>query len=127
MLGQWSADLKKGFSKKYHTEGWGIDPKKYPVARVREATVARHPLLASWGQTAPGIPSSYGELMYRESQVIISTMVRLATEHSIPSAPVHDSILVPRSKVAVARRLLEEQFKDLIGVTPLLKVYPAVG
>jgi hypothetical protein len=124
LLGQWSADLKEDFAKKYRNEGWQIDPKKYPVARVRELTLARHSLLASWGEVAPGIPSSYGDLMYHESQVIISTMVRLAKEHLIPSAPVHDSILVPRSKVAVARRVLEEQFKEVVGVTPLLRVYP---
>lgn len=127
LIGQWSADLKQDFAKKHRAKGWQIDPKKHSVACVREATLARHPLLASLGQTAPGIPSGYGDLMYRESRVIISTMVRLANEHSIPSAPVHDSILVPRSKVAVARRLLEEQFKELVGVTPLLKVYPALA
>jgi len=125
LLGRWSQDTKKEFAKKHLADGWQIDPKQYPVRRVRELTLARHPLLASWGQKAPGIPASYGDLIYRESQVIISTMVRLATEHSIPSAPVHDSILVPRSKVTVARRLLEEQFKEIVGVTPVLNVYSA--
>jgi hypothetical protein len=127
LLGRWSAEVKKSFAKKHRGEGWEIDPKKYPVARVREATLTRHPLLASWGEAAPGIPSSYGDLMFRESQVIISTMVRLATEHFIPSAPVHDSILVPRSKVTVARRVLEEQFKEIVGVTPVLKVHSAAA
>ncbi|MBR1281588.1 hypothetical protein JQ597_06020 [Bradyrhizobium sp. AUGA SZCCT0177] len=126
LIGQWSARLKKDFAKKHRNEGWEIDPKKYPVKRVRAAVLARHPLLASWGQQAPRIPSSYGDLMFLESRVIISTMVRLATEHFIPSAPVHDSLLVPRSKVGVARRLLQEQFKDALGVTPLLKVYPSL-
>jgi hypothetical protein len=127
LLGQWSPGIKKDFAKKYRSEGWEIDPKKYPVKHVREAVLARHPLLASWGQQAPGIPSSYGDLMFQESRAIISTMVRLATEHFIPSAPVHDSLLVPRSKVAVARRLLQQQFKDVLGVTPLLKVYPSLA
>ena len=124
LLSRWTEDTKAEFAKKYLANGWQIDPKKHPVRRVREAALARHPLLASWGEAAPGIPSSYGDLMYRESQVIIGTMVRLAKEHRIPSAPVHDSILVPRSMVTVARRLLEEQFKAVVGVTPVLKVYP---
>ncbi len=124
LLRQWSAKIKASFAKKHRDNGWQIDPKMYPVARVRKAVLARHPLLATWGKVAPGIPSSYGDLMYLESRVIIGTMLRLANEHHIPSAPVHDSILVPRSKVTVARRLLEEQFREVVGVTPLLKVYP---
>jgi hypothetical protein len=125
LLGQWSAGVKEGFAKRHRAEGWLIDAKVYPIARVRELTLARHPLLATWGQAAPGIPSSYGDLMFRESEVIISTMMRLASEHSIPALPVHDSILVPHSSTVIARGVLEEQFKDLIGVTPVLKVYPA--
>lgn len=124
LLGQWSAGVKKDFAQKHRSQGWQIDPKSFPVARVRELTLARHPLLSTWGHGAPGIPSTYGDLMYIESRVIISTMVRLASEHSVPSIPVHDSILVPRSKVAIARSILEEQFNKVVGVTPLLKVYP---
>lgn len=124
LLGQWSADIKKDFVKKHRSTGWEIDPIEYPVKRVREATLKRHPLLATWGEDVPGIPSSYGDLMFRESRAIISAMVRLATEHLLPSAPVHDSLLVPRSKVAVARGVLEGEFKRVVGVTPLLKVYP---
>lgn len=127
LIGQWSPGIKKDFAKKHRREGWEIDPKKYPVKRVRSAVLARHPLLATWGQAAPGIPSSYGDLMFLESRAIISTMVRLAAEHHVPSAPVHDSLLVPRSKVAVAQRLLKEQFTDVIGVKPLLKVYPSLA
>lgn len=124
LLGQWSAGVKQDFTKKYRSQGWQIDPKSFPVAQVRERTLARHPLLATWGHGAPGIPSSYGDLMFIESKVIISAMVRLVTEHSVPSIPVHDSILVPRSKTAIARSILEEQFNLIVGVTPLLKVYP---
>jgi hypothetical protein len=127
LIGQWSPLFKKDFAKKHRGEGWAIDPKKYPVKRVRAAVLARHPLLATWGQAAPGIPSSYGDLMFLESRAVISTMVRLATEHHVPSAPVHDSLLVPRSKVAIAQRLLEEQFTGVIGVKPSLKVYPSVA
>ncbi|GAA0018531.1 hypothetical protein [Bradyrhizobium diazoefficiens] len=124
LLGQWSDTVKKDFSKKYRSQGWQIDPKSFPVARVRELTLARHPLLATWGHGAPGIPRSYGDLMFIESEVIISAMMRLMSDHSVPAIPVHDSILVPRSKAAIARGGLEEQFNKVVGVTPLLKVYP---
>ena len=37
-------------------------------------------------------------------------MLRLAREHNIPAVPVHDSLIVPRSKEAIAERVLDEQF-----------------
>jgi hypothetical protein len=62
--------------------------------------------------------------MFSESRVIISTMLRLAREHNIPSAPVHDSLIVPRSKEVIAYRILDEQFTNIIGVVPRLKLSP---
>ena len=103
LITKWSADLKKAFAKRYRENGWTIDSKKYPVRSVREKTLARHPLLGQWGtKLAPNMPWSYGHLMFSESRVIISTMLRLAREHNIPAAPVHDSLIVPRSKEVIA-------------------------
>jgi hypothetical protein len=125
LITKWSADLKKAFAKRYREDGWIIDPKKYPVRSVREQTIARYPLLGQWGtKTAPNMPWSYGHLMFSESRVIISTMLRLAREHNIPSAPVHDSLIVPRSKEVIAYRILDEQFTKNIGVVPKLKLSP---
>ena len=92
---------------------------------VREKTLDRHPLLGQWGtKLAPNVPRSYGHLMFSESRVVISTMLRLAREHNIPAAPVHDSLIVPRSKEEVAERVLNEQFIKIIGVKPTLKIRP---
>ena len=125
LITKWSADLKKAFAKRYRENGWTIDPKKYPVRSVREKTLERHPLLGQWGtKVAPNMPWSYGHLMFSESRVIISTMLRLAREHNIPAAPVHDSLIVPRSKEVIAWRILDEQFTKIIGVEPKLNVRP---
>ncbi len=125
MITKWSPNLKKAFAKRHRENGWTIDSKKYPVRSVREKTLARHPLLGQWGtQTAPNMPWSYGHLMFSESRVIISTMLRLAREHNIPAAPVHDSLIVPRSKEVIAYRILDEQFTKIIGVVPMLKLLP---
>jgi hypothetical protein len=125
LITKWSADLKKAFAKRYRKNGWTIDSKKYPVRSVREKTIACHPLLGQWGtKLAPSMPWSYGHLMFSESRVIISTMLRLAREHNIPAAPVHDSLIVPRSKEAIAYRILDEQFAKIIGVVPKLKLLP---
>jgi hypothetical protein len=125
LITKWSADLKKAFAKRYREQGWTIDSEKYPVRSVREKTLAAHPLLAQWGtKAAPNMPWSYGHLMFRESRVIISAMLRLARDHNIPSAPVHDSLIVPRSKEEIAERILNEQFIHIVGVKPKLKISP---
>ena len=82
-------------------------------------------MLSQWGtKVAPGMPWSYGHLMFSESRVILSTMLRLAREYNVPAMPVHDSLIVPRSKEATAERVLNEQFTKIIGVKPKLKVRP---
>lgn len=125
LITKWTSRLKKAFAKRNREKGWEIDSKKYSVRRVREKTLARHPLLGQWGtKSAPNMPWSWGHLMFSESRVIISAMLRLAREHNIPSAPVHDSLLVPRSKEEIAERVLNEQFTQIIGVKPTLKISP---
>ena len=125
LIAKWSANLKKAFAKRYREDGWTIDPKKHPVRLVREKTLARHPLLGQWGtKVAPNMPWNCGHLMFTESRVVISTMLRLAREHNIPAAPVHDSLIVPRSKEVIAYRILDEQFTKIIGVVPTLKTQP---
>ena len=125
LITKWSPNLKKGFAKRNRENGWTIDSKRYPVRKVREKTLACHPLLGQWGtKLAPNIPWSWGHLMFSESRVIISTMLRLAREHNIPAAPVHDSLIVPRSKEEIAERVLDEQFTKIIGVKPTLKIRP---
>jgi hypothetical protein len=125
LITKWSANLKKEFAKKHREVGWTIDSKKYPVREVREKTLSCHPLLAQWGtKSGRNKPWSYGHLMFSESRVIITTMLRLAREHNVPAAPVHDSLIVPRSKEAIAYRILDEQFTKIIGVVPKLKLLP---
>jgi hypothetical protein len=125
LIAKWSPNLKKAFAKRYREDGWTIDSKKYPVRLVREKTLERHPLLAQWGtKVAPNMPWNWGHLMFTESRVVISTMLRLAREHNIPAAPVHDSLIVPRSKEVIAYRILDEQFTKIIGVVPTLKLSP---
>jgi hypothetical protein len=122
LLTRWSPGIKRDFAKRYREKRWTIDTGKYPVSMVRKQTLARHPLLELWGQPIEGKPQDYGDLMCRESEIIVSTMLRLARDHGIPSMPVHDSLIVPLSEVETSKRLLDEQFVKLTGVRPTLKV-----
>ena len=67
LLTKWSPGVKNDFAKRNRKQQWTIDGKKYPVRLVREAALARHPLLKEWGQPRQGKPQDYGDLMYRES------------------------------------------------------------
>ena len=118
LLTRWPSSIKDDFAKRYDKQRWIIDGRKYPVRLVREATLARHPLLKEWGQSNKGKPQDYGDLMHRESQI----MLRLAREHDVPSLPVHDSLIVPSSQAEVSQRVLKEQFQSYTGAIPTLKV-----
>jgi hypothetical protein len=122
LLTRWSPDIKRDFAKRYREQQWTIDTSLYPIRLVRERTLERHPLLEQWGQPIDGKPLNYADLMFRESEIIVSTMLRLAREHGIPSMPVHDSLIVPLSEADTSKRLLEEQFGKFTAVRPTLKV-----
>jgi hypothetical protein len=63
--------------------------KDYPIKVIREKAVQAHPLLARWGEpTGP----DWAYLMFTESVAMVSTMLDLMRDHSIPSLAVH----VPR-------------------------------
>jgi hypothetical protein len=123
LVSRWSQDQKTDFAKKHEAYGWRLNAKTQSAADVRTRVLEQYPTLKSWGQTSdPALPSSFGDLMFRESEAIISAMECLAQEHDIPAAPVHDSLIVPASKLDIASRVLREQFKSVVGVMPMVKV-----
>ncbi|MCK1712022.1 MULTISPECIES: hypothetical protein [unclassified Bradyrhizobium] len=98
-----------------------FDPKAYPMKRIREHVLQRHPILERWGGAIDGRVRDWSDLMFIESEVIIGTMQALMVS-GIPSYPIHDSIIVPRSKEAVAVGILTEKFRSRAGVVPKLGV-----
>jgi hypothetical protein len=123
----WSANVKAEFEKamrKKDLAPFAIDPKRYPIKLVRQKVLERHPLLERWGSEINGRVLDWADLMFIESQIIISTMLVLKRDHGIPSLPVHDSLIVPRSKVWRAQEVLTGQFQEMTGCIPSLKVVP---
>lgn len=98
-----------------------FDPKAYPMKRIRERMLRRHPILDRWGDAIGGRVRDWSDLMFIESEVIIGTMQSLMVS-GIPSYPIHDSIIVPRSEEAVAVDILKKQFRSRAGVVPKLGV-----
>ncbi|NEU96034.1 hypothetical protein [Bradyrhizobium uaiense] len=95
---------------------------EHRAADITKAVFVKYPVLKSWGEPCNGRTYSWADLMYLESAVMFSTMLGLMHEHSTPSLSVHDSLIVPVSKVEVASELLRSRFQERQNVLPRLKV-----
>jgi hypothetical protein len=60
--------------------------------------------------------------MWWESIAMVTTMLRLMREHQVPSLTVHDSLIVPLSKQALAEGLLSHQYFWVCQERPFLTV-----
>lgn len=119
LLSRWSKALVQGLEAQLAKKGLsGFDAKNYPMKRIKEKVLERHPLLARWGGEIRGRVQNYGDLMYRESEAIIGAMLTLMRDHQVPSLPVHDSLIVPVSKFKVAKEALIHHFRKQTGVVP---------
>ncbi|WP_336953282.1 hypothetical protein [Sphingobium aromaticivastans] len=114
----------KGFHTRWHKDvvakvkdKKGIDLKAYSIKAVQAAVLEKHPLLRDWESSE----IRWGDLQYLESKVIVDTVHALTVGQGIPALPVHDSLIVPVSKVEIARKVLIEMFEKHIGMTPALK------
>ena len=91
------------------------------MTRIRERVLERHPLLSRIGGEIRGRVRTWGDLMFVESEIIIGTMQELMAL-AIPSLPVHDSLIVPATKAAMAADVLKRQFRNHTGMVPKLDV-----
>lgn len=113
LVDRWPAET----SKKYAEEHGGLRPTRLcKAAAVRNQMVSRFPALMQLGK--PGAPD-WADLMWAESQVMISTMTALRLI-GIPSLSMHDGIIVPQEYVVVASALLAERFLNQVGILPHL-------
>ena len=88
----------------------------YPIATVRAKVIDEHRILASW----PSSPIRWQHLQNIEATAIIDAVEALALEHDVPALPLHDALLIPVSKVDVARQVLTRTFRRAAGVDPII-------
>ena len=87
------------------------------VCRRLCAVICRvYPFLANLAEQQIG----WARLQFEESQVIVGAIQELMGM-SIPSYPVHDSLIVAKSTQRVAERVLEGFFLDSLGGRVILK------
>jgi hypothetical protein len=112
-LDRWPREIAKDYREKTgHELG-----KDYPLKKVRQKALAKFSVLKDWGNEK----NAWATLMWLESEAVISTMLRLMRDHAIPSYSVHDSIIVPVSKGDIARQVLAEEYRRVVGVAPMLE------
>lgn len=90
--------------------------KRWPLSLVAQSTLEKHPLLRRLNEPINGRKRDWSDLMWIESQAILKTMLDLKRNYQVPSYPVHDSLIVPRSKAdrAVAQ-LNAHYFAELMN------------
>jgi hypothetical protein len=64
------------------------------------------------------------ELMYRESNAVLNTMLELLRDHRVPSLPAHESLIVPVSHQSLAEDILKRNFLTACHIEPSLEVHP---
>jgi hypothetical protein len=64
----------------------------------------------------------WADLQFIEAEAVIGTMLILMRTYDVPSLAMHDGILVPRSRVELAKKALTERFRKVVGVEPMLTV-----
>jgi hypothetical protein len=101
--------------------GERIDLNDYPVKQIAPVILQALPILKDWPrQMITGF-----DLMYRESEAVIGTMLELMHEHDCPSLSVHDSLIVPIRRTDDACSILKRRYKEVSGITPYLRVNAA--
>ena len=87
------------------------------IEEVRTTMEVRYPVLRDW----PEQRLTWADLMFAESRAIMGTMTGLMTEGR-PSLCVHDSVLVRLGDVERAKKLLSDNYHEVCGLCPRLKV-----
>lgn len=62
------------------------------------------------------------DIQFVESNWLMKVMKELLEVHGVGCLPVHESLIVPRSKVDLTKEVMARHFKECFGVVPLIDV-----
>ncbi|WP_156418496.1 hypothetical protein [Aureimonas sp. D3] len=79
-------------------------------AAMREAILAAHPALASIFETGAGM-----RLMFQESQILLAALFCML-DQGITALPMHDGVMVAKSRAAAAMQCMFEAADKIVGV-----------
>lgn len=84
-------------------------PEGWTASRIKQAVASFHPDLV------PLFGRDFGlDLMFTESRILLAALRRLMAK-KIPALPMHDGIMVPRSKAAEGVAAMEQSATDILG------------
>jgi hypothetical protein len=118
-LRKWPSDLLKDYEKRNKRP---LDRKRYPVTKLREKIIDRHPVLDRWGKPLDGRIRTWADLMFDEGRVIVDTMLWLMRSKDVPSLAVHDSLIVSQEHEELTAKTLKAVYWGHLKVIPLLKI-----
>jgi hypothetical protein len=95
-----------------------VDLRKFPMKETRPLLLHHIPILRGY----PDQELDCFDLMFRESEAVLGTMLALMRDHGIPALSVHDSLIVPRSAVGITQEIIKDQYQRGCGIVPGLKV-----
>ncbi|TXM64587.1 hypothetical protein FV226_26295 [Methylobacterium sp. WL12] len=93
-------------------------PRRYTASDLVQMLREKHPDISSYFETGIG-----HHLQYLESQVLIEVLIRLRSK-GVVALPLHDAILVPRSRRQEAKEVMEEVFQKQSNLNAIVEHTP---
>ncbi|WP_103762911.1 hypothetical protein [Roseovarius confluentis] len=108
----------KKFNTDYKAEHGRMPNDDFKLSAVVDAVLKKHPILNELQTDS----LDWANLQFEEAECFLSAMLKLHENHGVPSLPVHDSLIVRRSDVAIATDLLARAYQERLGAKPRLVV-----
>ena len=117
-LGRRPARWKQGASEVFKAKN-GVDhTKKFKVSDLNDVVERKIPVLVQ--AESAGLTSV--KLQFIEAEILIATILELGEDHNIAVLPIHDCIVVPKSKLEFAKEILGFHFSSRAKVNPKMTV-----
>lgn len=111
---RWAPKLKEKFYER-HRENLS---EKYPLAKISDVVIAHYPIIGRLEE----IGIDWSDLMYVESEAMLTAMLVMMRSKKIPSLVVHDALIIPKAELDCAILAIEESYHARCGIRPRLKV-----
>lgn len=112
---RWPDAAKRRYSSN-HPNGAADLQRDFPFGKTQRKILDHLPLLKDW----PTNPVTWADLQFLESSAVVDAVHELATRYGVPALPLHDAVIVPRSKAELAKQVLSTCFQGHVGVLPTL-------
>lgn len=112
---RWSARARESYNEDFPRQNIQRD---YPIAKTGDLVIRQFPILESYVRSN----LTWADLQFIESEIVIRAMIHLMDRYNLPSLPVHDSIIVPKSAMRLGHQALRDSFYRSTSLHPILKI-----